>query len=346
MSNERGPGGRAVPRRQPGVGQPTVAKPESFKSPKPVARKSAKPPLAPARPNARLPLARPGKARTDQEPRPATRRAGRRPVESTVDSGRPSLASSSNVDEGAAGLVVNLAGLPERDPERAQARESAIEAWLPLARHLAQRFQGRGEPVDDLAQIATIGLIKAIDRFDPGYGTDFTAYAVPTIVGEIKRHFRDRTWDVRVPRRLQELKLDISEATSSLAQQLGRSPTVPDIADYLQRSEEEVLEGLESARAYSAVSLQTLVGTDEDGTELGNLVGVTDTELELAEFRAALGPALEMLSPREQKIVLLRFFGNMTQTQIAERIGISQMHVSRLLTRSLATLRDQLMADL
>jgi RNA polymerase sigma-B factor len=263
-----------------------------------------------------------------------------------MDRGRSSLKPSSNVEDGAAHLVASLAGYSKEDPAREQARQSAIEAWLPLARHLAQRFQGRGEPVDDLAQIATIGLIKAIDRFDPGYGTDFTAYAVPTIVGEIKRHFRDRTWDVRVPRRLQELKLDISEATSTLAQQLGRSPTVPDIAEYLKRSEEEVLEGLESARAYSAVSLQTLVGTDDDGTELGNLVGVIDTDLELAEFRAALGPALEMLSPREQKIVLLRFFGNMTQTQIAERVGISQMHVSRLLARSLATLRDQLTTDL
>jgi RNA polymerase sigma-B factor len=313
-----------------------MAKPATSKSAKPVATKSAKPPLAPARPSVRTPVAR-----------PATRKAsGRRSSESTMDRGRSSLKPSSNVEDGAAHLVASLAGYSKEDPAREQARQSAIEAWLPLARHLAQRFQGRGEPVDDLAQIATIGLIKAIDRFDPGYGTDFTAYAVPTIVGEIKRHFRDRTWDVRVPRRLQELKLDISEATSTLAQQLGRSPTVPDIAEYLKRSEEEVLEGLESARAYSAVSLQTLVGTDDDGTELGNLVGVIDTDLELAEFRAALGPALEMLSPREQKIVLLRFFGNMTQTQIAERVGISQMHVSRLLARSLATLRDQLTTDL
>jgi RNA polymerase sigma-B factor len=251
----------------------------------------------------------------------------------------------STVADGAIGLLRQLAGLPKTEPARPALRKTAIEAWLPLARHLAQRFHGRGEPVDDLVQIATIGLIKAIDRFDPEYGNDFAAYAVPTIVGEIKRHFRDRTWDIRVPRRLQELKLDINEATATLAQRLGRSPTVADIAEYLNRSEDEVLEGLDSARAYSAVSLQTLVGTSEDSTELGDLLGADDDEMELAEFRAALGPALETLSAREQRIVLLRFFGNLTQTQIAERVGISQMHVSRLLARSLAALRGQLTTE-
>jgi RNA polymerase sigma-B factor len=144
---------------------------------------------------------------------------------------------------------------------------------------------------------------------------------------------------------LQELKLDINEATSTLSQQLGRSPTVTDIADYLHRSPQEVLEGLDGARAYSAVSLQTLVGNGADGTELGDLFGVEDQELALAESRACLGPALHALGPREQKIVVLRFFGNLTQTQIAERIGISQMHVSRLLARSLHTLRGHLTAE-
>ena len=250
----------------------------------------------------------------------------------------------STVDDQAVGLLLELADLRQDDPRRASLRQRVIEAWLPLGRHLAQRFHGRGEPLDDLTQIATVGLIKAIDRFDPAYGNDFAAYAVPTIVGEIKRHFRDRTWDVRVPRRLQELKLDINEATSTLSQQLGRSPTVADIAGYLRRPEDEVLEGLDVARAYSAVSLQTLVGKGEDCTELGDLFGVEDHELALAEFRASLGPALEALGPREQKIVMLRFFGNLTQTQIAQRVGVSQMHVSRLLARSLATLRGHLTA--
>ena len=150
---------------------------------------------------------------------------------------------------------------------------------------------------------------------------------------------------MRVPRRLQELKLDINGATATLTQRLGRSPTVTDIALYLERSEDEVVEGLDSARAYTAVSLQTRVGTGEDATELGDLFGVEDHELELAELRVALGPALQALSPREQRIVTLRFFGNLTQTQIAERVGISQMHVSRLLARSLAVLRGQMTTE-
>jgi RNA polymerase sigma-B factor len=268
-------------------------------------------------------------------------------VDLDVDAPVPAqrAARTSTVDDSAIDLLRALAGLPADDPRRASLRERTIEAWLPLGRHLAQRFHGRGEPLDDLVQIATVGLIKAIDRFDPEFGNDFAAYAVPTVVGEIKRHFRDRTWDVRVPRRLQELKLDINEATSTLSQQLGRSPTVADIAGYLRRSPDEVLEGLDGARAYSAVSLQTLVGNGEDGTELGDLFGEEDHELALAEFRASLGPALEALGPREQKIVVLRFFGNLTQTQIAERVGISQMHVSRLLARSLAAMREHLAAQ-
>jgi len=258
---------------------------------------------------------------------------------------QPARPVKPGVDEAAVSLLHRLADLPQQAPDRAAVRARAIEAWLPLARHLAQRFHGRGEPLDDLVQIATVGLIKAIDRFDPEYGNDFAAYAVPTIVGEIKRHFRDRTWDIRVPRRLQELKLDINEATATLAQRLGRSPTITDIAGYLQRSEEDIIEGLEGARAYSAVSLQTLVGAGIDGTELGDLFGQDDPDLALAEFRASLGPALDALSPREQHIIILRFFGNLTQTQIADRVGISQMHVSRLLARSLATLRGQLVEN-
>ncbi len=264
---------------------------------------------------------------------------------SSAPSGGTAAQRRTIVDETAVSLLRRLASLAPTDPSRRRLRQAAIEAWLPLARHLAHRFNGRGEPIDDLVQIATIGLIKAIDRFDPEYGNDFAAYAVPTVVGEIKRHFRDHTWDIRVPRRLQEIKLDINEAAGALAQKLGRSPTVADIAEYLHRSEDEVLEGLDSARAYSAVSLQTLIGTTEDNTELGDLLGAEDTEMQLAEFRATLGPALGTLSPREQHIVLLRFFGNQTQTQIAERVGISQMHVSRLLTRALATLRGQLTMD-
>jgi RNA polymerase sigma-B factor len=251
-------------------------------------------------------------------------------------------AKPSSADGSAAALLQRMHKLPTGHPDRAATRDRAITAWLPLARHLARRFDGRGETLDDLTQIAAVGLIKAIDRFDPEYGTDFASYAVPTVVGEIKRHFRDRTWDIRVPRRLQELKLSINTATAALMQTLGRSPTVADLAEHLKRSEEEILEGLEGARAYNAVSLQTMVGNGEDGNELGDLFGVDDAELATADLRASLGPALKTLPPREREIVVLRFFGNLTQTQIAERVGVSQMHVSRLLAKSLTALRGQL----
>lgn len=245
-------------------------------------------------------------------------------------------------DHDATELLRTLAALPATHPSRPSLRAQAIEAWLPLAQHLAHRFSGRGEPVEDLIQTATVGLIKAVDKYDPTRGVEFAAYAVPTIVGEIKRHFRDRTWDVRVPRRLQELRLVIGEAAGTLAQQLGRSPTVADLAAHLKLTEEEIIEGLEGARAYHAVSLQTPAPTGDRGTELGDLLGSDDSELELAELRVALAPAMATLGEREQRILLMRFYGNMTQSQIAERIGISQMHVSRLLARALAVLRTEL----
>ncbi|MEV4535230.1 SigB/SigF/SigG family RNA polymerase sigma factor [Asanoa sp. NPDC049518] len=239
-------------------------------------------------------------------------------------------------------LLAALAALPADHPSRSSLRDRTIEAWLPLANHLAHRYSGRGEPTDDLLQTAAVGLIKAVDKFDPSRGVDFAGYAIPTIIGELKRHFRDRTWDIRVPRRLQELRLAISEANSTLLQSLGRSPTVADVAEHLKLSEEEVLEGLEGARAYNAVSLSTPTGDGERGTELGDLLGSEDTSFELAELRVALGPALATLDEREQKILTLRFYGNLTQSQIADQIGVSQMHVSRLLTRALTKLRGTL----
>ena len=246
------------------------------------------------------------------------------------------------------GLTAQQKGLmvatPISDPARARLRDRAIEAWLPLARHLAHRYAGRGEPTDDLIQTATIGLIKAVDKYDPHRGVDFTGYAIPTIIGEIKRHFRDRTWSVRVPRRLQELRLAITEANSTLTHTLGRSPTVTDIATHLNASEEDILEGLEGARAYNATSLSTPISADGT-TELGDTLGGEDHEYELAETRVALGPALATLEEREQKILTLRFYGNLTQSQIADQIGISQMHVSRLLTKALTKLRTQLAAE-
>ncbi|GAA1848438.1 hypothetical protein GCM10009687_13140 [Asanoa iriomotensis] len=249
---------------------------------------------------------------------------------------------TATLTDSATDLLTALAAVPAGHPSRAALRDRTIEAWLPLANHLAHRYSGRGEPTDDLLQTAAVGLIKAVDKFDPTRGVDFAGYAIPTIIGELKRHFRDRTWDIRVPRRLQELRLAISEANSSLLQSLGRSPTVADIAAHLKISEEEVLEGLEGARAYNAVSLSTPTGDGERGTELGDLLGSEDTSFELAELRVALGPALATLDEREQKILTLRFYGNLTQSQIADQIGVSQMHVSRLLARALTKLRGHL----
>ncbi|TDC81347.1 SigB/SigF/SigG family RNA polymerase sigma factor [Micromonospora sp. KC606] len=239
-------------------------------------------------------------------------------------------------------LIAALSALPEAHPDRRALRGRVIEAWLPLANHLAARYSGRGEPHGDLAQTAALGLIKAVDRFDASRGVDFAGFAIPTILGEIKRHFRDRTWNIRVPRRLQELRLRITEANGTLTQTLNRAPTVADIAAHLDVTEEEVLEGLEGARAYNAVSLSTPIGDGDSATELGDTLGAEDSEFELAELRVALGPALATLDEREQKILTLRFYGNLTQSEIAKQVGVSQMHVSRLLARALTKLRGQL----
>jgi RNA polymerase sigma-B factor len=241
-------------------------------------------------------------------------------------------------------LTKAMARMPVDDPRRPALRDRVIEAWLPLARHLAARYNGRGEPADDLLQTAVVGLIKAVDRYDADRGVEFTGFAIPTILGEVKRHFRDRTWSVRVPRRTQELRMAITDANNTLVHTLGRSATVADIAAHLKITEEEVLEGLEGARAYSATSLSTPVAADES-MSLGDTLGEDDHEYELTELRMVLGVAMAHLDEREQTILSLRFYGNMTQSDIAARIGVSQMHVSRLITRALAKLRTELTAD-
>jgi RNA polymerase sigma-B factor len=242
-------------------------------------------------------------------------------------------------------LFEQLATLPEGGEERQRIRGELVELHLPLVEYLARRFRNRGEWLDDLTQVATIGLIKSIDRFDLSRGVEFSTYATPTIVGEIKRHFRDKGWAVRVPRRLQELKLALTKAISDLAQRLGRAPTVAELAAHLQMSEEEVLEGLESANAYSTVSLDAPDSGDEDAPAVAESLGMLDDALEGVEYRESLKPLLERLPSREKKILMLRFFGNMTQSQIATELGISQMHVSRLLARTLAQLREGLTTD-
>ncbi|MFB7461747.1 MULTISPECIES: RNA polymerase sigma factor SigF [unclassified Streptomyces] len=245
---------------------------------------------------------------------------------------------------GARAMFVQLRALQEGSPQYAELRNQLVRMHLPLVEHLARRFRNRGEPLDDLTQVATIGLIKSVDRFDPDRGVEFSTYATPTVVGEIKRHFRDKGWAVRVPRRLQELRLALTTATAELSQLHGRSPTVHELAEKLAISEEEVLEGLESANAYSTLSLD-VPDTDDESPAVADTLGAEDEALEGVEYRESLKPLLEDLPPREKRILLLRFFGNMTQSQIAQEVGISQMHVSRLLARTLAQLREKLLVE-
>lgn len=242
-------------------------------------------------------------------------------------------------------LFAQLRELDAADARTRAIRDELVEMHLPLVEYLARRFRNRGEPYDDLVQVATIGLIKSVDRFDSERGVEFSTYATPTIVGEIKRHFRDKGWTIRVPRRLQELKLSLTKATAELAQRNSRAPTVAELAKHLEMTEEEVLEGLESANAYSAVSLDAPEGGDADAPSVADSLGVTDDALEGVEYRESLKPLLEQLPPREKRILMLRFFGNQTQSQIAAELGISQMHVSRLLARTLAQLRAGLLVE-
>ena len=240
-------------------------------------------------------------------------------------------------------LFAELQRCPKHHPARTAARDQLVALHLPLVEHLARRFRNRGEPYDDLMQVGTIGLIKAIDRFDPERGVEFSTYATPTVVGEIKRHFRDKGWAIRVPRRLQELRLSLGLAGAELAQELGRSPTVGELADRLGLEPDRVLEGIESANAYTTLSLDAPETADDPRTTVGQAIGIEDDALENVEYRAALRPLLAKLDERERQILLLRFFGGKTQSQIANELGISQMHVSRLLSRTLESLRGDLL---
>jgi RNA polymerase sigma-B factor len=227
------------------------------------------------------------------------------------------------------------------------ARSKLIEQYMSLVRSLARRYSYRGEQLEDLVQIGAIGLIKAIDRFDVNRGVELTTYATPNIIGEIKRHFRDRGWSVRVPRGLQELNIQLSRHMEELTVQLGRSPTIPELAKAAGVTDEEVLEALESGRAYSSLSLSAgSAGHDEDG-ELDPLesLGTEEHQYEVSEDRAVLAPGFRVLDERERKILHLRFFEGLTQSQIAQQVGISQMHVSRLIRRSLEKIRDEIAAE-
>lgn len=245
------------------------------------------------------------------------------------------------LDRDPAELLRALVALPPRHPSRPSLRQAAIEAWLPLAHHLAARYSHRGEPADDVRQVAAVGLIKAVDRFDPRFGTDFVAFAVPTITGEVKRYFRDHTWDVRVPRRVKDLRADLARATEELQHELRRVPTAGEVASYLDLPEDEVRAGEQAVQEYHSLSLQTPVTVD-DPTELGDTLGVEETGYDLAEHRQALVAAIADLDERSRTIIELRFFEDLTQLQIAERVGVSQMHVSRLITRALSSLHEAL----
>jgi RNA polymerase sigma-B factor len=226
----------------------------------------------------------------------------------------------------------------ERDPLD---RDAIVERFLPLARQLAARYQRPEEPFDDVFQVACFGLVKAVDRFDVERGVAFSSYAVPTIMGEIKRHFRDRTWAVRVPRDLQELALRVDKVVGELTRELGRQPSVEEVAEAIDATTEDVLEAMQASSAYRATSLETprASGDDEAGETLGDSVGQVDDGFHRAEQRAVLHELMRSLTPREREVVRLRFEEDLTQAAIGERIGVSQMQVSRVLRHAVARLR-------
>ncbi|GAB3297312.1 RNA polymerase sigma factor SigF [Parasphingorhabdus pacifica] len=260
-----------------------------------------------------------------------------------ADSERTKHSRNERYDE-LAPLFAELAEMGAQDARYEELRDKLVTEHLPVAEHIARRFSHRGESQEDLVQVATLGLINAVDRFDPERGVDFLSYAVPTIMGEVRRHFRDTGWAVRMPRRLQELHLSVSSAIARLSQELGRAPTPSEIAANLGTSKADVYRGLEAGNAYRSTSLDELL-TDTDEIPLGDAIGENDSELAEVENRETIRPLLAELDERERRILTMRFFRSMTQTQIAEQVGISQMHVSRLLARTLAWLRERMEAE-
>ncbi|MGP4113955.1 RNA polymerase sigma factor SigF [Streptomyces sp. 4N509B] len=242
-------------------------------------------------------------------------------------------------------LFARLRVLEEGTHEYSYVRNTLVELNLALVKFAASRFRSRSEPMEDIVQVGTIGLIKAIDRFEADRGVEFPTFAMPTIVGEIKRFFRDTSWSVRVPRRLQELRLDLAKAGDELAQKLDRAPTVAELAERLDLTEDEVVEGMAASNAYTASSLDAQPEEDEAEGALADRIGYEDHGLEGIEYIESLKPLIAELSPRDRRILSLRFVANMTQSEIGEELGISQMHVSRLLARTLGRLRRGLMVE-
>lgn len=239
-------------------------------------------------------------------------------------------------------LFAQHAELTPGSTEHAALRDRLVERCLPLAEHIARRFDGRGADHDDLVQVARVGLVNAVDRFDLERGSDFVSFAVPTIMGEVRRHFRDTGWAVRVPRRLKELHLALGQAIADLSQRLGHAPTVSELAAELGVPAEEVAEGLIAGNAYQTISVDSASSDRPDEVSMVETLGDYDAAMEDVENHETLRPLLAALPERERTVVMLRFFANMTQTQIAEHVGVSQMHVSRLLTKTLAQLREKL----
>jgi RNA polymerase sigma-B factor len=229
-----------------------------------------------------------------------------------------------------------------RESKSRKLRNELIEAHKSLAMHLARRFANRGEPFDDLLQVAYLGMLKAVERFDPDRNLEFSTFATATVEGELKRHFRDRTWSVRVPRRPQELHLRLGNAINDLSQRLKRPPRIPELAEELGVSDEDVLEAMEVGGAYRSTSIDSRPSENSETLTLEGRLGEDDHGFDLAEHRVLLERVIEELPEREQTIIRLRFFDEMTQTEIAQQVGISQMHVSRLLARTLSVLRDRL----
>ncbi|MER5664645.1 RNA polymerase sigma factor SigF [Streptomyces mirabilis] len=238
-----------------------------------------------------------------------------------------------------------LASLPPGRPHDTL-REQIVESWLPMANRLAGRFRNRGESLEDLRQVAALGLVKAVDRYDPELGNAFESYAVPTVTGEIKRHFRDHMWTLHVPRRVQDLRNRVRFAVQELSGTIsGRGPTVAEIAEHARMSEEDVKAGLEALESFTALSLDAQVSGSDNGYSLSDALGSADPALDVVIDREAVKPRLQALPERERTILYMRFFGDMTQSRIADELGISQMHVSRLISRCCHRLRDQVMRD-
>ena len=241
--------------------------------------------------------------------------------------------------------LVRLRKMPPDDPEYASLREHVIGEYMSYARYIAGKFRQRGEAQSDLEQVAYLGLVKAVDNFDPDYGAAFLTYATPMITGEVRRHFRDTTWAVHVPRRVQENALAVRAAERELTQRLGRPPTAAQIAEKLELSAEDVAEAYEAGLAHNTASLDVPVSmADGDGANIGDLIGDADPGFDLVVDREALKPLLAELSTRDKKILLMKFFRNMSQAQIGVELGVSQMQVSRLLAQILGRLREKVEA--